>query len=418
VRQTAAIALTAFGVSGHEGEAIAAAAKDATLVPVTLQAFASLARTTPEAVTAHAPALLALARSQPASDHQDLLGTFAEIPHAAITEASLKLIADAALVVSRRAAVLSRVRAKAVPRAALLELLRDTTWQRPLVTQYSYHSFVEDVLRDYSEDVEVRGGVRDALLALLADAGQLANGSSSSRREARAILLGCLKPLVTSADAPKLTSLLADPTLDRDSRWQAMRLVSRIAPDDALRERLVPLLRDPDERLAAAQALGRIGEPAALEVLVDHGLKRLGYYSDVVLDVESFRPLGADAEQALISLLDYPNDATRQVVRQFLVEWPSADGRRRIRADLNRAVDAGQAPQSYDLAALALAGEPIVEPLVDLALKHPDAIEELVPSHDRGPLDEQLCTALSRETDPERIAALKRIAAQLCHCSE
>ena len=144
----------------------------------------------------------------------------------------------------------------------------------------------------------------------------------------------------------------------------------------------------------------------------------MGYYSNVELDVDSFRPLGAEAEQALIVLLDYPNEGTRQVVRLFLAQWPSPDGRRRIRADFDRAIQAGQAPRSYDVAALAAAGETVVEPLVDLALKHPDEIEELVPSHERGPADDQLRAALSRETDPERIAALKIIAAQLCHCSE
>ena len=418
VRETAAIALTGFAVTGHEEEAISAAVKNATLVPPTLEAFAALARATPDAVTPHVAALLALARSQPGSDYEDPLGKFAEIPHAAVAEASLRLIADPTLAVARRAAVLSRLRPEAIPRAALVDLIRDLGWQRPLVTQYSYHSFVEGVLKAYAEDAEVRGEVRGALVGLLAEPGDPPKGASSGRREARAILLGCLNPLVTSADAPRLTSLLADPALDRDSRWQVLRLVSRIAPDEELRERLVPLLRNPDERLAAAQALGRIGEPAALEILVEHGLKRLGYYSDVQLDVESFRPLGAEAEQALISLLDYPNEGTRQVVRLFLVQWPSADGRRRIRADFDRAIDAGHAPQSYDVAALALAGEPIAEPLVELALKHPDEIEALEASHERGPVDEQIRAALSGETDRDRIAVLKKIAKQVCSCSE
>jgi len=138
----------------------------------------------------------------------------------------------------------------------------------------------------------------------------------------------------------------------------------------------------------------------------------------VQLEVESFRPLGADAELALVSLLDYPNEGTRQVVRMFLVQWPSADGRRRIRADFDRAVEAGQAPRSYDLAALALAGEPVVEPLVELALKHPDAIEEPQTTHESGPVDEQIRATLLRETDPDRVAVLKKIAKQVCSCSE
>jgi hypothetical protein len=418
VRETAAIALTAFGVVGHEREAIAAATRDATLVEAALKAFAVLSRSAPDAVTPHVPALLALARSQPASEYQDLLGKFADIPNPAVLEASIGLVGDRDLPVSRRAAVLSNLRPKDVPRASLVELLRDLGWQRPLVTQYSYHSFVEDVLKEYPTDAGLRRGVRDALMALLAEPQDRPKRDPSSGPEARAILLGCLGPLITNADAPTLTSLLADPTLDRATRWQAMRLVSLISPDDALRERLVPLLHNQDYRLVAAQALGRIGEPAALEVLVEHGLKRLGYYSDVELDIESFRPLGADAEEALISLLDYPNEGTRQLVRLFLVQWPSAEGRRRIRADFDRAIAAGHAAQSYDLAALASAGEPIVEPLVNLAMKHPEEIEDLGASHERGPLDDQIGAALSRETDPARIAVLKKIAGRLCGCSE
>jgi hypothetical protein len=418
VRHTAAIALTAFGVGGYGSEAIAAAAKDAALVPVTLQAFASLARTAPQAVTPHVPALLALARSRPSSEYDDALAGFAQIPHAAVDEASRGLIADEMLPISRRAAVLSRLRPDAVPRAALLELLRDLGWQRPLVVQYSYHSFVEGVLKKYSRDAEVRGATRDALLTLLAEAGDRPKGDSSDRPEARAILLGCLTPLVTTADAPKLSALLANPNTGRDSRWQTLRLVSRISPDDELRERLVPLLRHPVERLPAALALGRVGEPAALEVLVEDGLKRLGYYSNIELDVDSFRPLGGEAEQALIGLLDYPNEATRQVVRLFLAQWPSVDGRRRIRADFDRAIEAGRAPLAYDAAALAVAGELIVDSLVDLALKHPDQIEDLGSSHEWGLVEVQIRAALSRETNPDRTAALRKIAAQMCSCSE
>jgi hypothetical protein len=100
-------------------------------------------------------------------------------------------------------------------------------------------------------------------------------------------------------------------------------------------------------------------------------------------------------------------------VRLFLAQWPSADGRRRIRADFDKAIEAGHAPRLYDLAALAVAGEPIVEPLVELALKHPDQIDQLESSHEEGPLDEQVRRALARETNPDRRAALERIASRL-----
>ncbi|MFN8090898.1 MAG: hypothetical protein U0599_01475 [Vicinamibacteria bacterium] len=417
VSETAAIALTAFGVAGHEAQAIGAAARDASLARTVLRAFAGLARAMPEAVASHVPALLALARAHPASEYDDVLADFAEIPQEAVRVATRMLIADPGLPVSRRATVLSRLRPESVPRAELLRLLGDPGWQRPLVTQYSYHSFVEAVVQKHPQDAEVRGAVKDTLLALLAEAGDPPAGQSPKQSEARAILLGCLAPLVTSADGPRITALLADPGLSRDARWQALRLVSRIAPDEELRARLVPLLRSPDERLAAAQALGRAGDPAALAVLIEDGLKKLGYYSSVDLDVDSFRPLGAEAEQALIGLLDYPNEGTRRAVRLFLAEWPSMDGRRRMRADFDRAIEVGQAPRSYDLEALAVAGESIVDPLVDLALKHPDAIEDLAGSDgEEGPLDAQIRAALSRETDPDRAAALRRIEARLCRC--
>jgi hypothetical protein len=414
VRQTAAIALTAFGVAGHESEAIAAAGADPEFVIPTLKAFAKLAAAHPNSVEPHVPKLRALARSAASSEFSDALGEFAAIRHPAVLASCLQMLSDTTLAARRRAAVLSPLEPSEVARDVLLALVRDQAWQRALVNEYSYHSFVEDVVKAHPEDAEVRAALRSTLLALLTEASTARQ--SEKRREARDSLLDSLYPLVTDADAPRLTALLADASLERNARWQVMRLASRVTPDEALRERLTALLKDNDYRLLAAQSLGRIGEPAALGVLVEHGLKRLGFYSNVHLEIESFRPLGLDAEQALLGLLDYPNQGTRETARELLVQWPSTEGRRRIRADFDRAIEAGQPPQSYDMEALALAGESLVEPLVKLAIEHPDAVEGLAGSGDESPLAQQLRSALAQETDPNRKAVLKKLVAEICPC--
>jgi hypothetical protein len=312
--------------------------------------------------------------------------------------------------------VLSGLKPSALPRSALIALLHDQTWQRALVNEYSYRSFFEDLVKAYPEDSDIRTEAKNALLGLLSDARNLTKPDSAQRRDACAVVLSSLRPLVAASELPRLTPLLDDPALDHDSRWQLLRLVSGVPPDDDLREPLIPLLKDPDSRLLAAQSLGRIGYPAALDVLVDQGLKRLGFYSDVELDVESFRPLGAEAEQALLSLLDYPNTGTRDTVRRFLVQWPSSEGRRLIRAEFDEAIQAGRAPESYNLNALALTGEDLVEPLRNLGTEHPDAIGSLAPSYGESPLSEQLRRALAKESDPDRARTLSKLIKQICSC--
>jgi hypothetical protein len=172
---------------------------------------------------------------------------------------------------------------------------------------------------------------------------------------------------------------------------------------------MVPLLKDPEVALVAASSLGRAGQRAALDILVEQGLKRLGSYSDIQLDVASFRPIGADAEQMLLSLLDYPNRGTREAVSLFLMQWPSEEGRRRIWAEFRGAVDAGRAPESFTLDSLAAVGEDVAQPLVTLALEHPEALDDLGSDGADDAIAAQLREQLAKESEPSRVLAVRQL---------
>jgi hypothetical protein len=417
VRETAAIALTCLGVTGHETAALAAARRTPDLALPTLGAFAGLAREHGDAVTPHVAALSRLARDSPAGESRDALEVFSGIRHPAVVEECLRLLEDETLPAERRGGLLLGVDPAAIPRARLLGLLREQRWQRSLAREYFYHSFLEKLSSDHAGDADVRAEMRTTLLALVSDRRLLRMPAEKGLGKSPGVqALHRLADLVDGADLPRLVPLLDDPQLAPDSRAALVEVLSRFPADDALRERLRPLLRDPDLALGVAEALGRAGDRAALEVLVEQGLKRLGFYSRVTLEIESFRPLGGEAEQALLALLDYPNRSTREAVRQLLVEWPSAEGRRRLRGELDEAVASGRAPETGTLAALALAGEDVTPSLVKLASAHPEAVDELTPEYTAGPLTRQLEDALARETEPGRRRLLGTVAARLCGC--
>jgi hypothetical protein len=420
VRETAAIALTSLGVTGQEAAALAAAGRTPALVVPTLRAFALLAREHGDAVTPHVEALSRLSRNARAKGStDDALEALARIPHGGVIQRCLKLLTDETLGAERRGAILLGLDTAAIPRPSLLAVLREQGWQRSLAREYFYYSFLEDVSKIYVDDPDIRAEVKAALFGIVSDP-QLARVRSAEEEgeSPRAQALTGLAALAEPADLPRLAPLLGDPQLDAEARAGLLRVLSQLTPDAAVCERLRPMLRDPELALSVAQSLGRAGDHAALDVLVEQGLKKLGFYSHVSLDVGSFRPLGADAEEALLGLLDYPNEGTQEAVRRFLVEWPSAEGRRRIRAELDDAVAAGRAPRTDTLGAVALGGEDVTEPLLRLASERPDAVDELRPEHTAGPLTKQLRDALARESDPARRRALEKLSARLCACED
>lgn len=416
VRETGAITLTSFGVSGQEAEAVAAARSNSALIVPTLRALANLAAVHPDNIKTHAEALALLARHPPSpGSPDDPIGALAQISHPTVTAKCLQLLTDLSLSPERRARLLPGIEPATMALPALIALLRDQTWQRSLMGDYSYGSFLDKVLRAYPHDSEIRTAIKTALLGMLSDSRpDAANGDSTRDARARARAMVSLRPLVTASDLPQLVGLLDDPRLDQHLRAPLLWVLSQIPPDDDLRERMIQLLKDPEMSLIAAQSLGRIGHPAALEVLVEQGLKRLGYYSHIDLEIESFRPLGADAEQALLALLDYPNASTREVVRRFLVQWPSGEGRRRMRAEFDDATASGRAPDGFTVSALALAGEELVEPLLELVAEHPETMEALRIEPAEPALGEQLRRAAAKETDPARIQLLKELIRRLC----
>jgi hypothetical protein len=422
VRDTAVLVLTGFGVEEHVDQALAAVRRNPELLPDALEAFIGLASVHPERANAVAQALArhALATVPTCCYGPDPLGTFARVPARRFVEISLQLVRDESLPLRRRSAILTWLPVTRIPRPVLLDLIGDQDWASGAARASSFTSFLEEVLREHPDDEEVKVTAKATLLALissepLAREGGGDGGACYGQGASLVFLLRALEALVAAEDLPYLAPLLDDPSLGERSRRQLLMVLARVPPNPELEKRLAPLLSDEDQAVLAAQALGRVGHPGALHVLVEDGLKRLGTYSWIQLDAGSFRPYGAEAEEALLSLMDYPNRGTQRAVRTLLAELESLEGVQQMRRELERALESGRLPAPGTLSALVRAGDDVVPKLVDLALASPGSLESLSLGESDERLADQIEATLMQESDPVRARILVRLLRAVCY---
>lgn len=408
-RDVAAIMLTAFGVSGHEATAVAAAQRQPAFLVPTLKALSSAAQFSPAVVDAHVDVLARLLRAVPKVDLvvAEAFTSFAKLSTPGVRRASYALLGDQSVPQEHRSSLLLSLRGESIPASELGPLLADRQWQEPLREEYFYLSFLDDVLK--RKDGAQREVARDRLIEILS------RKSSKTGEEADTALGQCVQALLgvlREEDGPLLDPLAAQIPQRPEIEWVVLRLAARVKPTEALRPILEAAMAKPDRALDAALSLGRVAFPPALEIIIEQGMKRLGMYSWIQIDAGSLRPYGALAEQRLLSIMDYPNEGTRALARILLADLGSQEGLRILNSEFTAAIAKKEMPSENTLAALLRAGHDVVPGLTDLALAAPEAVSEV--SEIADTLLPLLEKAILAEKVAERLKAQVLLLRQAC----
>jgi hypothetical protein len=413
VVETAAIALSGFGIPGHEAEALRSLERSAELLEVVFQALQVLGRAHPQRVDVHAQKLGEIARIQRSSQAwPNPLGAMLKIGTPGVVDLGWGLLQDESLPANYRAGALFGVEVERVPRSKLEQSLGEPRWFRPLARSSGLYSFLEEVTETFVTNGAMLDTVRSLLVDILKnEAWRSVKTRQGNRSDSRALqdVLGAMDPVFTAAEVTLVLPFASDTEGDKQTRYLALRLLSRVPPTRESRPILIDVLDDVDFRLQAAKSLGRIGYPGALEILIDDGLKKAGSYSWVKLDEESFQPYGRQAEEKLLSLLSYPDKGTQRLARVLLGKMRSDEGIRIIKGELTTALKAGDLPPGGVLIGLIAAGEDPLSELVDLLADDPEALRrssfDLACQEGRGYLERSLLG----EENPQRARTLAAI---------
>jgi len=408
-RDVAAIMLTAFGVPGHEATAVAAAQREPALLVPTIKALSSSARFSPAVVDAQVDVLARLLRALPEGDRvfEEAFSSFAKLSTPGVRRACYALLRDQSVPLEHRASLLLTLPGESIPALELGPLLADRQWQEPLREEYFYLSFLEDVVG--RKDGAQREVARDRLIEILS------RRSSKSGQEADTAQGQCVQALLgvlREEDGRLLEPLAAQIPQRPEIEWAVLRLAARVKPTEVLRPILEAAMAKPDNALDAALSLGRVAFPPALDIIMEQGMKRLGSYSWIQIDAGSLRPYGAQAEQRLLSIMDYPNEGTRALARILLVDLGSEEGLRILKNEFAAAIARKEMPSEKTLVALLRAGHDVVPGLTDLAMTAPDSVSGV--SEIAEPLIPLLEKAILAERVPARLKAEVLLLRQGC----
>ncbi len=421
VADTAAIALTGFGLPGYEDAAVGALGRDPALLRWVLEAFAVLAVAEPGRADRHAERLaLAVARTGDPEMAPNPLKLYLDVGTPEFVVRGVRLLRDAALSPDFRGEGLLGLEPEKLPRPLLVELLEDESWHRSMAAQYFFFTFLEDVGDRFQEDEEVAPLARAVLLRFLTEPEWLQLITPPGEvdpmldGDMRDLALQALSGLFRESDLDGILPLATNPEMPSYLRYNALQLVSQVEVTSSSRAALLSLLDDESLRFVAAKALSTSGEPQALGVLVDDGLKRMGPYSHVDLDETAFAAYGETGEEALLSLMSYPNRATRDAVRTFLGKLGSERGASAMRAELAASLDAGESPPDGSVEGLILFGDNPLRQLVDSLVKHPENAETLWLSIECASASGVFQSELKAEVEPERARILRELLEDVC----
>lgn len=416
---TAAIALTGFGLTGYEDAAVQSIARDPELLRWVLEAFAALVVVDPGRADRYAESLAqAVRRSADLEIPHNLLELYLDIGTKEFVVRGVRLLRDPELSPDFRGDGLLGLDSEKLPRPLLVELLEDESWHRSMANQYFFYSFLEKAAGSFAEDEEVVGLTRAVLLRLLTDPDWLELITPKSELDpledvdGRTLALEAFGRVFRESDFDRILPLATNPELPISVRYGALQLLSRVEATSSSRNELASLLENESLRFLAARTLSRWGEPRALDVLVEDGLKRMGPYSHVELDEASFAGYGEAGEEALLSLLSYPNRATQRAVRTFLGKLGSERGVSEMRAELAASLEAGEDPPPGSVEGLIAFGDNPLPQLVDSLAKHPEfSIWLEIDCADAADL---FRSELESEVEPERARILRGLLEDVC----
>jgi hypothetical protein len=178
VVETAAIAMTGFGIPGHEAEALSSLERSAEHLEVVFQAFQVLGRAHPQRVDTHAQKLGEIARVPLSSlAWPNPLGAMLKIGTPGVMDVGWRLVQDESLPANYRATALYGVEVVRLPRPKLEQSLGEPRWFRPLARSGGLYSFLQKVTEAFVADREMLDTVR--LLLVGTEGWRLATGWSA-----------------------------------------------------------------------------------------------------------------------------------------------------------------------------------------------------------------------------------------------
>jgi uncharacterized membrane protein YhhN len=330
-RGAAALLLAGAGESGHEARVVAFVESHPVFLRQALEALSVPAGRRPAVVDGLLDRLTPLVVASPDSDDGSAptAEAFTKLGTPGVMRRRIALIRDPAVSGPKKGAFLPGL-ASELTAAQADQLLGDPGWQRELrhrddavsvLARDGYSAFLDGIVGVFPEQ-----GPRTKDLLVEALEALPPSGSNAQN------LIEALYPRLARSDAAVVERIA------RAGGWSstaALFLAERVDLSAGLVPHLERGLSDRYAAFWAARVLGRRGHPAALDVLIERGVKVVDsawgpmlmhpwlegslFPHGVGITELLFRAYGRQAEERLEALLDYPN-ADAQVAAIYLID--------------------------------------------------------------------------------------------------
>ncbi len=329
VRDTAVLALTTFGVPGHQQEVVNLVKNSSAHLPLALVAFQGLGKTNIQWVEpwgAELADFIVEFYRMKRREGRTCAERFFSIRSKTAQERCLKALGSADIPVRTKEAILwgMALEDKSILPQTWSMLKNNPHWfssSPELVSPYS--AVLADGIRreaDHAPEISRRFFTLidriEKHMDHLFSRGPVAQNNKWN--EGLKNTLDYMEDAVCAGDASRLGRLMSKPWLSDDARSKLFPLLEKTGLPDSLIPQMEKYLDDDAFALAAARLLCLKGNEKALRVLIDRGLKRSGSYSFQRFEKKHFQSFGKKGVSELMKLLDYPDSGPQMWARHIL----------------------------------------------------------------------------------------------------
>jgi hypothetical protein len=425
VRNTALMALTAFGIPGHQQSVIELAQKNSNYLRLALVAFQGLgskniAWVEPWGATL-AEAMIDFYRVK-RKEGRSCAQLLFLIQSKTSQNRCLKALASNQIPSHTKEAILWGM-------ALCSDLVLPQTWSTILKNPNWFSgspkliSPYAALLRDYfsmhpNNHSEARKILFFVINQIEDQQNQLANlrlkTESEKWNSALKYIFEQLEEIVRPEDLPVLVRLMTKHWLSDEARYQILTLLEKIKLPDSLIPQIEDYLEDDHLALPAARLLCPHGNEKALHVLIDEGLKRSGNYSSQKFDAKLFRPFGKKAIIELIKLLDYPDRGPQFWAKYLLASLKAPEFYPQLKKVYDYTIKSNILPETLLIYCMESYGFNTLPDLIRIGSKKDVFFMSLgtystFPNH----FGQRVRTAIFNESDSKKAAVLLKILSAL-----